>query len=76
MNLGQKQFYDFIVARVGDEYVEAAKDLLNDNFRKQDEGLFTTDDILDTQEALLPMIKPEAMNEVGTAMALFASKIQ
>ena len=75
MNLGQKQFYDFIVARVEDEFVQAAKDLLSDNFRKQDEGTFTTDDILDTQEALLPMIKPEAMNEAGTAMALFASRL-
>ena len=76
MNPGQERFYYFILERVGEEYKDAAKELLTENFRKQAEGTFARDDMLKTQEALMKMLKPETVEEVKTAMAHFASQME
>jgi len=74
MDTGQENFYNFIVERVREECVEDAKDLLSENFAKQDSGTFSREDIVNTQQALLKMLKPEAMDEVKAAMAHFSSQ--
>jgi len=74
MDPGQEKFLNFIVERVSEECIEDAKDLLNKNFVKQDRGEFSREDMLNTQQALLKMLKPEAMEEVKAAMAYFSSQ--
>ena len=76
MNPGQEQFYNFIVDRVLEEYKDTAKDLMNENFKKQADGTFARDDMVKTQETLMKMLKPEAAEEVKTAMAHFASQMK
>lgn len=68
MNQGQDKFLNFIVERVEREHVDAARELLIANFKKQEEGGFGREDMLSTQEALMKMLKPEAVSEVQTAM--------
>ena len=76
MNQGQEKFLNFILERVGKEHVDVAKELLMANFKKQEEGSFDHEDMLATQEALMKMLKPEAVSEVQTAMAHFASQMK
>ena len=76
MNAGQEQFFMFILERVQAGQKDAAKDLLNDNFQKQASGTFTRDDMLKTQAELMRMIKPEAVEELKTAMAHFAAQMK
>ena len=74
MDHGQEKFLNFIVERVREECAEDAKELLNINFAKQDKGEFSREDMVNTQQALLKMLKPEAMDEVKAAMAHFSSQ--
>ncbi|WP_310603686.1 hypothetical protein [Anaerosporobacter sp.] len=76
MNPGQEQFYNFIVDRVQDEHKDAVRTLMQDNFKKQDEGTFTFETLTETQNALMTMLKPEAVEEVKGAMAHFASQMK
>ena len=73
MDTGQENFYNFIVGRVREECIEDAKALLKENFAKQDNGTFSREDIVSTQQALLKMLKPEALEEVKAAMAHFSA---
>jgi len=76
MNPGQEQFYNFIMERILEEHKDTVKELMNKNFRKQADGAFTRADMMETQEMLMKMLKPEAMEEVKTAMAHFASQMK
>ena len=40
MNNGQERFFNFIMERVSLENQDKAKELLNESFKKQDEGTF------------------------------------
>jgi predicted RND superfamily exporter protein len=74
MDQSQEKFYDFIVQRVREECVLAAKDLLKDNFAKQTNGVFSREDMVNTQKALVKMLKPEAVEEVRAVMAQFSAQ--
>jgi len=76
MTSGQEQFYNFIVERVKDEYKDAAIKLMQENFRKQANGTFTRDDMMETQTKIIQMLKPEALEEVKAAMAHFSSQMK
>lgn len=76
MNQGQNMFYSFILERVTDDNKEAAQKLLQDSFARQASGNFTQEYLLETQEKLLKMLKPEAVEEVKAAMAHFASQMK
>lgn len=76
MNAGQEKFYNFIVERVRDEHKDATKELMQENFKSQAEGTYTREQLIETQEKLLEMLKPEAVEEVKAAMAHFASQMK
>lgn len=76
MNAGQEQFYNFIVERVRDEHKDATKELMQENFKSQAEGTYTREKLVETQEKLLEMLKPEFLEEVKAAMAHFASQMK
>lgn len=76
MNPGQEKFLSFMVERVREDKQEYVKELLNDNFRKQQEGTFNMEDMQDTQAKLMEVLKPEAVEEVKAAMSHFASQMK
>jgi len=76
MNPGQEKFYQFVLERVRDEQKDTVKKLMYENFMKQTNGTFTRDDMMKTQETLMKMLKPEAVEEAKTAMAHFASQMK
>ena len=72
MNQGQEQFLNFIIERVNEDKVEEAKSLLAENFKKQEEGTFTREDITNFGPKIIALIKPDKVEEVQTAMNHFA----
>lgn len=76
MNPGQEKFLDFIVKMVKDEYKDTVKELMTENFKKQDDGTFSHEDMVDTQGKLMKMLKPESVEEVKQAMQHFASQMK
>lgn len=76
MNQGQEMFYSFIIERVKPEYEEMAKQLLLDNFAKQENGTFTRETMIQTQTTLMNIVRSEKLEEVKTAMSHFASQFK
>jgi len=76
VNPGQEKFLDFIVKMVKDEYKDTVKELMTENFKKQDDGTFSHEDMVDTQGKLMKMLKPESVEEVKQAMQHFASQMK
>lgn len=76
MNPGQNQFFNFIMERVYEEHRETVKELMEENFKKQENGTFTREDMIETQATLMKLLKPEAVEEVKMAMAHFASQMK
>ncbi len=75
MNAGQQQFFDFIIAKVKEGMEEKAKELLNSNFKKQDEGTFGLGDALSFLPSIIGMIKPEYEQEVTAVLKQFSSNM-
>lgn len=72
MNQGQEMFFNFILERVQDDKVEEVKGLLAENFKKQAEGTFTKDDVMQFIPKMLSMLKPEKVEEVQEVMKQYA----
>lgn len=72
MNNGQEQFLGFILQRVKDDKVDEAKLLLADSFKKQSEGTFTHDDIMQFIPQMIALLKPDKVEEVQAVMKQFA----
>ncbi len=75
MNPGQKQFYDFFIERTKDDKKEEAKALLEDGFARQAAGTFDKAFLEQVMPKYFEIIKPEAVDELKTAMAHFASRL-
>lgn len=75
MNQGQEQFLGFILERVQEDKVNEAKVLLTDNFRKQAEGNFTQEDVLQFIPKMISLLKPEKVEEVQAVMKQFAQNM-
>ncbi len=76
MNPGQEQFFNFLMERVQEEHRNTAKEILEENFKKQAAGTYTREDLTETQSALMKLLRPEYVDEVGAAMAHFASQMK
>lgn len=72
MNQGQEKFLGFILERVKDDKIEEAKALLADNFKKQAEGNFTQDDIVQFIPKMIALLKPDKVEEVNAVMEQFS----
>ena len=71
---GQEMFLNFILQRVKEDKVEEAKALLAENFKKQDEGTFTKEDIMQFVPKMMNLLKPEKLEEVKAVAMKFASE--
>ena len=74
MNPGQEQFLNFILERVDENQIEAVREYMRQNFKKQQEGTFGRKDIEDTGAFLRDKVKPEYLEEVKAIMQQFAGK--
>ncbi len=75
MNPGQKQFYDFFIERTKDDKKEEARALLEDGFARQAAGTFDKAFLEQVMPKYFEIIKPEAVDELKTAMAHFTSRL-
>jgi len=75
MNDGQQKFMDFLLARVQDDKIDEAKAILEESFRKQDEGAFDPAYMAQVMPQLMALVKPEHIEELKQAAAHMRSTI-
>ena len=73
METGQKQFFDFILGSVQDGRRADAESLLQESFAKQAAGTFNAAFLQQFNEQLIPMLKPEAVEQVTAVLTQFGS---
>lgn len=69
---GQEKFLSFILQRVQEGKEEEAKAILLENFKKQNEGTFSQDDIQAFIPKMMSLLKPEKLAEVQAIAKQFA----
>lgn len=72
---GQERFLQFFLSFTKEGKEEEAKSLLMQSFADQATKKMTMDEFNDLQAKLLPLIKPEKLDEVKQAMAHFSSNL-
>ena len=72
---GQEMFLNFILQRVQEGKEDAARELLAENFKKQDEGTFTKDDVEQFIPKMIDVLKPEKIAEVQAVAKKFSENI-
>ncbi|AMW99569.1 hypothetical protein [Rummeliibacillus stabekisii] len=69
---GQEMFLRFILQRVQEGKEEEAREILLENFKKQDEGTFSQEDIQEFIPKMIALLKPEKIEEVKAAVKQFS----
>lgn len=69
---GQEMFFNFILQRVQEGKEDEAREILVENFKKQDEGTFTKDDIEQFIPKMMNIIKPEKIEEIQAVAKQFS----
>ena len=69
---GQEMFLNFILQRVQEGKEEEARAILLENFRKQDEGTFSQEDILEFVPKMISLIEPERLGEIQAVVKQFS----
>ncbi|WP_291652761.1 hypothetical protein [Clostridium sp.] len=75
MNQGQEKFLGFILERVQEDKVDEAKELLAESFKKQSEGTFSHEYIMEFIPKMITLLKPENVEEVKSIMQQFAQNL-
>ena len=68
----QEMFLNFILQRVQVGKEDEAKEILIENFRKQDEGTFTQEDIAQFVPKMLSLLNPDKIEEIQAIAKQFA----
>ena len=71
---GQERFLQFILERVQEGKEETAREILTENFRKQDEGTFSQEDVQVFIPKMLNLLKPEKLEEVQAIVKQFSGQ--
>ncbi|MEH7351423.1 hypothetical protein [Gottfriedia acidiceleris] len=69
---GQEMFLNFILQRVQEGKEDEAREILLENFRKQDEGTFSLDEVQQFVPKMITLLKPEKLEEVKAVVMQFA----
>ena len=69
---GQEMFLSFILQRVKEDKVEEAKELLAENFKKQDENTFTREDIEQFIPKMMNLLNPDKNEEIKAVTKQFS----
>ncbi|QHW31417.1 hypothetical protein GZH47_11565 [Paenibacillus rhizovicinus] len=72
---GQEKFLNFILERVQEGKQEEAREILTSNFKKQDEGTFSQDDVQAFIPKMISLLKPEKLAEVVEVVKQFSGTI-
>ena len=75
MHQGQENFLGFILERVQEGKVDEAKSLLAERFKKQSEGTFSHEYIIEFIPKMIALLKPEKVEEVKAIMQQFAQNL-
>ena len=74
---GQQQgFYSFILERVQEGKEEELKVLLNEGFKKQDEGTFTKEYYAETTSKMFALVRPECLEDLQKVSAVMTSQLE
>ena len=68
----QEMFLNFILQRVQAGKEDEAKEILLENFRKQEEGTFTQEDIAQFVPKMLSLLNPDKIEEIQAIAKQFA----
>lgn len=68
MNKGQEKFLAFIMENVEEKNHAKAKELLNESFKKQEEGTFNKEYLISFIPRMLKLVKPESIELVKNIM--------
>ncbi|PFJ16897.1 hypothetical protein COD67_05225 [Bacillus cereus] len=71
---GQEMFLNFILQRVQEGKEDEAKEILTENFKKQDEGSFSQKDIQEFIPKMISLLKPEKLEEVQAVVKQFSGE--
>jgi hypothetical protein len=69
---GQEMFLSFILQRVQEGKEDEAREILLENFKKQDEGTFSQEDIQTFIPKMISLLKPEKLAEVQAVVKNFS----
>lgn len=69
---GQEMFLSFILQRVQEGKEDEAREILLENFKKQDEGNFSQEDIQEFIPKMISLLKPEKLAEVQAVVKNFS----
>jgi hypothetical protein len=69
---GQEMFLNFILQRVQEGKEDEAKEILTENFRKQDEGTFSQEEIQEFIPKMISLLKPDKLEEVQAVVKQFS----
>jgi hypothetical protein len=72
---GQEKFLSFILQRVQDGKEEEAREILVENFKKQNEGSFSQEDIQAFIPKMISLIKPEKLAEIQAVVKNFSGDL-
>ena len=70
---GQEKFLSFILERVQEGKEDVAKEILLENFRKQNEGSFSQEDIQAFIPKIINLLKPEKLEKVKAVVKQFSA---
>lgn len=76
MDANQQRFYDFFMERVKEDCAGDARALLQENFKRQDEGTFTQEYMRQGMPRLMSFLKPECVEEFQQAAAHMSSTLK
>ncbi len=65
-------FLNFILQRVQEGKEDEAKEILLENFKKQDEGTFSQEDIQEYIPKMISLLKPDKLEEVYAVVKQFS----
>ncbi|UNL83007.1 hypothetical protein [Priestia koreensis] len=69
---GQEMFLGFILQRVQEGKEDEAREILLENFKKQDEGNFSQEDIQAFVPKMMSLLKPEKLAEIQAVVQNFS----
>lgn len=76
MDEGQQKFYDFVMARVKEGKEEEIKAIINESFKRQQEGTFTKEYMAETAPKMIMLLRPEFVEEFKKAAEHMSSQLK
>lgn len=76
MNEGQQMFYNFVMERVKEGNEEEIKTIMNESFKRQQEGTFTKEYMAEIAPKMVMLLRPECVEEFKKAAEHMNSQLK